>query len=376
VATVVLVVMAALMGAALLGRGPLYGRFLAIERGNPTRGARHSRRVARRRHSHLAVRSTSGARAPAGGSRRGPGEPDTRLSDDDLDEVIQGAFAAETFNHAVRVLTGAFILVVLVIVTVSQLWQRFSPIFSRTLTLAGVFVLVVQDVIPRPADWGRCASRWRERRNRLPDDDRLAHGAPRALLLPLSAAGGGAALIASPAVTVLLAVESAVAYAVAAFSGPLAGGAARDALVRVAINLMVLVLLAYARHDDLPRSADERGKRRIRLSTVDSLTNLHNRAYCSSTRVDREIQRSRRFNRGFCLLMMDLDGLKTINDRFRPLPGRPRAPRPWPTSSARDCAAWTSRPGTAAMSRGPPARDGAVRAYAGRPRTSDGRERR
>jgi diguanylate cyclase (GGDEF)-like protein len=53
----------------------------------------------------------------------------------------------------------------------------------------------------------------------------------------------------------------------------------------------------------------------IRLSTVDSLTDLYTRAYFFNS-VDREIQRSRRFKRGFCLLMMDLDGLKSINDRY------------------------------------------------------------
>ncbi|MGD0248163.1 MAG: GGDEF domain-containing protein, partial [Candidatus Limnocylindrales bacterium] len=45
------------------------------------------------------------------------------------------------------------------------------------------------------------------------------------------------------------------------------------------------------------------------------LTDLYNRAYFF-TAVEREIQRGRRFQRGFCLLMMDLDGLKSINDRY------------------------------------------------------------
>ncbi len=316
VATVVLVVMAALMGAALLGRGPLYGRFLAIERGNPTRGRKtlpEGSPVAGIAISP-SVRLLARERRPEARDEV-PASRDTRLSDDDLDEVIQGAFAAETFNHAVRVLTGAFILVVLVIVTVSQLWQPVQPDILATLTLAGVFVLVVQDVIPagrlgtlRIALEGSAAIVF------LTMIVWLTGGAssPFFFLYPLLV--GGAALIASPAVTVLLAVESAVAYAVAAFSGPLAGGAARDALVRVAINLMVLVLLAYA---GMMISRVQRRTREtaIRLSTVDSLTNLHNRAYFFNS-VDREIQRSRRFNRGFCLLMMDLDGLKTINDRF------------------------------------------------------------
>ena len=125
---------------------------------------------------------------------------------------------------------------------------------------------------------------------------------------------GAAALIASPLVTVLLAAESAVAYAIAAFSKPLDRDAARDALVRVAINLMVLVLLSYAGMI-IARVQRRTRETAIRLSTVDSLTDLYTRAYFFNS-VDREIQRSRRFKRGFCLLMMDLDGLKSINDRY------------------------------------------------------------
>ena len=53
----------------------------------------------------------------------------------------------------------------------------------------------------------------------------------------------------------------------------------------------------------------------IRLSTVDSLTGLFNRAHFFAA-VEREIQRSGRTGRRFGLLMMDLDGLKTVNDRF------------------------------------------------------------
>jgi diguanylate cyclase (GGDEF)-like protein len=53
----------------------------------------------------------------------------------------------------------------------------------------------------------------------------------------------------------------------------------------------------------------------IRLSTIDPLTGLFNRTFFF-TAVDREIARSHRSGRGFCLLMMDVDELKTVNDRF------------------------------------------------------------
>ena len=53
----------------------------------------------------------------------------------------------------------------------------------------------------------------------------------------------------------------------------------------------------------------------IRLSTVDPLTGLFNRTFFFAA-IEREIARSARSGRGFCLLMMDLDELKSINDRL------------------------------------------------------------
>ena len=53
----------------------------------------------------------------------------------------------------------------------------------------------------------------------------------------------------------------------------------------------------------------------VRLSTIDPLTGLFNRGFFFAA-IEREIARSARSGRGFCLLMMDLDELKTINDRL------------------------------------------------------------
>jgi diguanylate cyclase (GGDEF)-like protein len=53
----------------------------------------------------------------------------------------------------------------------------------------------------------------------------------------------------------------------------------------------------------------------IRRSTIDPLTALFNRAFFFAA-IEREMARSARSGRGFCLLMMDLDGLKEINDRL------------------------------------------------------------
>ena len=75
-----------------------------------------------------------------------------------------------------------------------------------------------------------------------------------------------------------------------------------------------MILLAYVA---MVIARDQRRARdaAIRLSTVDSLTGLFNRAFFFAA-IEREIARSARSGRGFCLLMMDLDELKAINDRL------------------------------------------------------------
>lgn len=62
------------------------------------------------------------------------------------------------------------------------------------------------------------------------------------------------------------------------------------------------------------------GERRMRatvleMSRTDALTGLYNRSQLFPT-LEEEVQRTRRSERGFCLLMIDLDGLKAVNDSY------------------------------------------------------------
>ena len=126
---------------------------------------------------------------------------------------------------------------------------------------------------------------------------------------------GGAALVVSPTITVVLAAAGAPS-ATSSRSSPARRPAPSDrrAAATVGVNLTALILLAYvamviAREQRRTRDAA------IRLSTVDPLTGLFNRTFFFAA-VEREIARSARSGRGFCLLMMDLDELKAINDRL------------------------------------------------------------
>jgi diguanylate cyclase (GGDEF)-like protein len=90
-------------------------------------------------------------------------------------------------------------------------------------------------------------------------------------------------------------------------------------LLRVGINLGSLWLLAYLA--GVYASSERRARARVlELSQIDTLTGLFNRGQLFPT-LEQEVQRTRRSGRGFCVLMVDLDGLKAINDSMGHLRG-------------------------------------------------------
>ncbi|MDP9468365.1 MAG: GGDEF domain-containing protein [Chloroflexota bacterium] len=90
-------------------------------------------------------------------------------------------------------------------------------------------------------------------------------------------------------------------------------------LLRVGINLGSLWLLAYLA--GVYASSERRVRAQVlELSQSDALTGLYNRGQLFP-RLEQEVQRTRRSGRGFCVLMIDLDGLKAINDSMGHLRG-------------------------------------------------------
>ena len=110
---------------------------------------------------------------------------------------------------------------------------------------------------------------------------------------------------------------TAAALATAAFTGVLLidpnlleygpEDALRLSIGLIATWLLAFVATAYAGHQ---RRAMQRV---IELSRTDPLTSLFNRSQLFLT-LEQEVSRTRRSDRGFCVLMIDLDGLKAIND--------------------------------------------------------------
>ncbi len=217
------------------------------------------------------------------------------------------------YDRVVRIVSWGFILATGTIVAVSGLWPETQPAIFALLATAGLFVLVVHDVLPASALGG----------TKFIVEGSVAitfatllviltggNESPFFFTFPLIV--GGAALVVPPRVTFALAAVASLGY-VFAVSSASSGPVPPAVVAQVGINLTALVLLAYVA---MIIALEQRRARdaAIRLSTIDPLTGLFNRTYFF-TAVDREIARSARSNRGFCLLMMDLDELKTINDR-------------------------------------------------------------
>jgi diguanylate cyclase (GGDEF)-like protein len=218
------------------------------------------------------------------------------------------------YDRVVRIVSWVFILATSTIVAITQLWTETQPAIFALLAFAGLFVLIVHDLLPpnglgaaKFVVEGSVAITFATLLVLLTGGDQ----SPFFFTFPLIV--GGAALVVSPRVTFGLAAVASLGYLLAV-AVPGSRPITSSTIAIVGINLTALVLLAYvamviAREQRAARDAA------IRLSTVDSLTGLFNRSYFFAA-IDREIARSARSNRGFCLLMMDLDELKSINDKY------------------------------------------------------------
>ena len=85
-------------------------------------------------------------------------------------------------------------------------------------------------------------------------------------------------------------------------------------LALIGFQVVALVLLAYM---GTVAGREQRRAREaaLRLARFDPLTGLYNRAHFFAS-MERELRLAERAGRGFAVLMLDLDGLKPVNDTF------------------------------------------------------------
>lgn len=271
-----------------------------------------------------------------GGQRGNMGEPGASTNDagpngsralmpfgDHPEPVLEGPFAPAASdptleNRVIRIVSWAFLMAVAVFAAASGMWASALPTIVIVIAVTGFATLLVQDVLPRTAI----------RRLVGPFQGLLALGFATALVFltggfespftfgfPLIVGAG--ALLVAPRIALGLAVLASAAYIGAGFAVDATPPA--EALIQMGVNLTGVYLLAYV-GASVGREQRRARDAAIRLSTIDSLTGLYNRTYFF-TALEREIARGDRSGRAFCLVMLDLDDLKAINDRFGHLAG-------------------------------------------------------
>ncbi len=225
-------------------------------------------------------------------------------------------------DRVILVGTWVFLFATTTIVAVTGLWaERQGPIL---LVLAGAAIATLV-LHQRPLE-------------RIPDSWlRTIEGATGLLFAGLLVAltGGafspfffalplivvGAAILVRPRVTLGLTAGAGLVYlvAVVAASTTSATGMSQLAVATAGVNLMALCLVAYvgmAIGREQRRAREDANRR----ATIDPLTGLRTRPYLFAA-LERELARSERTGRSFCLLMIDLDELKLMNDRHGHLLG-------------------------------------------------------
>lgn len=216
-------------------------------------------------------------------------------------------------DRVIRIVSWAFLMAVAVFAAASGVWASSLPAIVILIAVTGEAMLILQDVLPRTPI----------RRARGPLQGILALAfagalvaltngfeSPFTFIFPLIVGAG--ALLVQPRIALALAVAATAAYLAAGLwvdSTPATGP-----LVQMAVNLTGLYLLAYI-GASVGREQRRARDAAIRMSTVDALTGLYNRSFFF-TALEREIARGDRSGRAFCLVMLDLDNLKDINDRY------------------------------------------------------------
>jgi diguanylate cyclase (GGDEF)-like protein len=220
-----------------------------------------------------------------------------------------------TYDRVVRIVAYTFLVATTTIVGISGLWPENQVAIFGMLAVTSLFVLIVHDVLPDdalgPAKFiveGSVAITVATLLVAMTD----GVGSPFFFIFPLIV--GGAALVVSPLITGVLTSTAALGYLLAVVLGSPARILEPASLATVGINVTAMILLVYVAAA-IAREQRQTRDAAIRLSMLDPLTNLFNRGFFFAA-IEREIARSARSGRGFCLLMMDLDELKLINDRF------------------------------------------------------------
>lgn len=221
-------------------------------------------------------------------------------------------------DRVIRIVSWAFLMAVAVFAAGSGVWPEALSGIVILIAVTGMGLLLIQDVLPKtPLKRARGALQGVLALVFASTLMAMTGGleSPFTFTFPLIVGAG--ALLVAPRIALALAILATAAYLAAGLvANPNPG---IRPLVTMAVNLTGVYLLAYI-GASVGREQRRTRDAAIRLSTVDSLTGLYNRSYFFAA-LEREIARGDRSGRAFCLVMLDLDDLKAVNDRFGHIAG-------------------------------------------------------
>src|SRR5215212_495291 len=221
-------------------------------------------------------------------------------------------------DRVIRIVSWAFLMAVAVFAAASGIWPDSLASIVILVAVTGEALLILQDVLPRtPLKGAKGPLQGILALVFASSLVALTGGleSPFTFTFPLIVGAG--ALLVAPRIALALAVLATAAYLGAGLvANPTPG---IRPLVTMAVNLTGVYLLAYI-GASVGREQRRARDAAIRLSTVDALTGLYNRSFFFSA-LEREIARGDRSGRAFCLVMLDLDDLKSVNDRFGHIAG-------------------------------------------------------
>lgn len=223
--------------------------------------------------------------------------------------------ARSALYRVARVVSFLFLAAVAVVVAVTRAWPATeTAIFTL---LAGGTLLVVLFLDMLPGDWLGRARRPVEGVGAVVFVGvlmGLTGGVSSPFHVGLYLIVAGTALSIEGLAPLVIALTAVVTMTVVSLVVSAASLLQAEGLAWVAFNAVALVLLA-----DIATAAG-RAQRQARdealnLSRFDALTGLFNRSYLM-TIMEQEVRRSSRMAHGFCMIMLDLDDLKPVNDTF------------------------------------------------------------
>lgn len=240
-----------------------------------------------------------------------PEEGDLDARSDD----VAGFPLTSSLDRVVRVVSLLFLGAAGIAVTLSGTFAALEVGIYLLLAVSTIAVVMVGDFLP-PARLGRSRQV-------------IQVGVALVAVTMLVALTGGvgspfvagyflivaaAALSSEDVAPTTLATFASLAYLLVAVAVPAPNGLGVAAVAWAVFNVAALALLAYiatvaGRQQRRAREAA------LRLARFDPLTGLYTRNYLYDA-IDAEISRAARTGRGFCLLMLDLDDLKMINDTY------------------------------------------------------------